>query len=83
VSLLLEEGADIHAKNQIGMTCLHLAAKSNCGSFPIAKLCVQHGAVVDATTKRGTTPLMMQVSFERCLEDPEQVSQMRVIELPL
>lgn len=53
--LLLQYGADVNAKNQRGMTALHVVADSD-----VAKVLLQHGADVNARDKNfGNTALHM------------------------
>jgi ankyrin repeat protein len=56
VGLLAESGADIHAKNNRGMTPLHRASLKGCREA--AQLLIERGAVVDEKDAReGITPL--------------------------
>lgn len=57
VEYLIRQGADIHARNEDGITPLHIAL------YPeIASLLVRHGADVNAAAEDGSTPLHTQVS---------------------
>ena len=55
VRQLLEEGADVGARNHKAQTALHCAAKA--GFVDIAALLLEHGADVDAQDRDGATPL--------------------------
>ena len=55
VALCAELGADVNAKNSMGLTALHGAA--NRGSDDIVKFLVEHGADLDAADNEGRTPL--------------------------
>ena len=55
VSLLLDNGADINAKNRDGQTALHVAAKY--GHDAIVSLLLDNGADIEAKNIDGSTPL--------------------------
>ncbi|XP_031280606.1 uncharacterized protein LOC116139073 isoform X1 [Pistacia vera] len=63
VKFLLEwkgdDKVDLEAKNMCGETPLHLAAKNGCNET--ARLLLAHGALVDAQTEYGVTPLKLSV----------------------
>ncbi|XP_044462082.1 ribulose bisphosphate carboxylase/oxygenase activase, chloroplastic-like isoform X2 [Mangifera indica] len=63
VKFLLEwkgdDKVDLEARNMYGETPLHVAAKNGCNEA--AKLLLSHGALVEAKTKYGVTPLMLSV----------------------
>ncbi|XP_044511192.1 ribulose bisphosphate carboxylase/oxygenase activase, chloroplastic-like [Mangifera indica] len=71
VKFLLEwkgdDKVDLEAKNMYGETPLHVAAKN--GSNEAAKLLLSHGALVEAKTKYGVTPLMLSVLHSIRAED--------------
>ena len=52
---LLEQGADVNAKNGLGWTPLHYAAEK--GYLEVVRLLVEKGANINARTKLGMTPL--------------------------
>src|SRR5262249_6149560 len=52
---LLKKGADVNAKNKLGVTPLHRAATN----YEKAKLLIDAGANVKVTTKSGRTPLTL------------------------
>mmetsp|Transcript_41872 Transcript_41872/g.100899 ORF Transcript_41872/g.100899 Transcript_41872/m.100899 type:complete len:251 (-) Transcript_41872:94-846(-) len=54
VKVLIEKGADVHAKNRIGGTSLHAACST--GQLELVKLLVEKGADVRATNIHGKTP---------------------------
>lgn len=53
---LIEDGADIEGKDELGMTCLVIACSK--GNLDIVKLLLEKGANVNAPAADGTTPLM-------------------------
>jgi ankyrin repeat protein len=53
---LIEDGADIEAKDDLGLTCLVIACSK--GNLEIVKLLLEKGAKVNAPAADGTTPLM-------------------------
>jgi uncharacterized protein len=53
---LIEDGADIEAKDEHGMTALIIACSK--GNLDIARLLIEKGAKVNSTGADGTTPLM-------------------------
>lgn len=54
---LLRLGADIHARNADGDTALHCAVRA--GSFELVKLCLSHGADVNALGRWDLSPLAL------------------------
>jgi len=60
VKKLLEEGADVNAKDFLGFTSLHLAASN--GHFNVVKLLIEKGADVNAKVRGGSTPLHLAAS---------------------
>ena len=52
IELLITNGMDVNAKNEVAETPLHLATTKE-----VAELLIANGADVNATTNRGTTPL--------------------------
>ncbi|XP_044469538.1 protein CfxQ homolog [Mangifera indica] len=71
VKFLLEwkgdDKLDLEVKNMYGETPLHVAAKNGCDEA--AKLLLAHGALVEAKTKYGVTPLMLSVCYATRAED--------------
>ncbi len=57
VADLINEGADIHAKDNKGFTSLHEAAKH--GHLDIVEKLIEKGADIHAKTNRGYTPLYL------------------------
>lgn len=51
----LDAGADVHAKNVLGVAALHWAAQK--GHLDVAQLLIERGADVHATSDAGSTPL--------------------------
>lgn len=58
----LEEGANVHARNDDGNTALMLAAFF--GHEDVVKLLLEHGAEVNARNPEGRTPLMFAATFD-------------------
>lgn len=56
VATLLENGADVNAKGDYGLTALHEAASHE--QVEIAHCLLKFGALIDATSEQGVTPLM-------------------------
>lgn len=52
IELLISKGADVNAKGQFDRVALHYANKKG-----MAKILLEHGAIVDAPTNFGETPL--------------------------
>jgi ankyrin repeat protein len=50
-------GADFHARNEDGMTSLHLAAEN--GKYSTVFLLIRMGADIHAKNKDGMTPLQL------------------------
>ncbi|KAJ0097518.1 hypothetical protein Patl1_27408 [Pistacia atlantica] len=71
VKFLLEwkgdEKVDLEAKNMYGETPLHVASKNGCNEA--ARLLLAHGALVEAKSKYGVTPLMLSVCQSSRAED--------------
>jgi ankyrin repeat protein len=62
VKLLLENGADVNAKNDLEATALILGA----GNAEKARMLVEKGADVNAHSKLGRTPLMIAAGCDGC-----------------
>jgi ankyrin repeat protein len=60
VTLLIENGANIHGKDNAGNTPLHMAAL---GQTEIVQLLLEHGADVNAINDAGETPLHKAVQY--------------------
>lgn len=58
VKLLIDRGAKINLKSNLGETAIHLSVKLY-PCFPLVKLLVEKGAAVNATDNAGSTPLMV------------------------
>ena len=63
VETLLQNGADVNAKNEDGETALHLAVIDN--QSKIVEILLRHGADVNATDKEGMTALDWSEVLER------------------
>ncbi|PHJ18862.1 rhoptry neck protein, partial [Cystoisospora suis] len=61
VKVLLENKADIHARDAAGLQVLHHAAAANAAK--VAKLLINHGAEVMSGDMRGNTPLHYAAAF--------------------
>ncbi len=72
VQALLDEGADVNARNEDGQTPLHIAAER--GEIAVLEALLDRGANIDATDMNGATPLLLATFNE---------SPMPVIELLL
>ena len=55
VEVLIQNGADINAKAQVGLTPLHYAAWSN--AYAVAEVLIQNGADINAKDNNGLIPL--------------------------
>lgn len=60
VTLLIENGANIHGKDSVGNTPLHMAAL---GQTKLVKLLLKQGADVNAVNAAGETPLHKAVQY--------------------
>ena len=69
--LLLRYGADIHARNYLGMTPLHSAA--NTGNTELVETLLRNGADAHARTHRGETP------YQYIAGGPERLNAVRAI----
>ena len=58
---LLAAGASVQARNDRGLTPLHIAAAG--GDVAVVEALLQHGAEVNATSNIGTTPLYNATQF--------------------
>jgi ankyrin repeat protein len=66
---LIQNGADVHAANDLGMPPLHIAQQA-----AMVEILVRHGAKLDARSKQGWTPLHVQA------QEGEDTGSMEVIE---
>lgn len=70
VSLLIRNGADVHARACEGETALHLAASN--GHHDAIRILLSHGAEVDSTDENECTPLM----FATIQNHPHSVNEL-------
>jgi ankyrin repeat protein len=72
IQLLLENGADINARDRDGKTVLHHAIEDRyqrCNTIPVIEYLLQSGADINAQDEKGFTPLMVALdSFFVCKE---------------
>ena len=61
MSLLVDAGADVNARNDVGSTALIWSATD----LARVKLLIEHGANVNAATDRGRTPLLVAAMADR------------------
>lgn len=61
VRMLLDEGANVHAKDEAGRTPLHCASTQKCGTSKIALMLLDHGADPNDQAFNKMTPLHMAV----------------------
>lgn len=66
--LLTLRGTDVNARSKYMTTALHGAVEA--GDVGVAKLLIEHGADVEATTYVGYTPLMYSIQFGAYLDLP-------------
>lgn len=62
VKILLENGADVNAKDYVGTTPLHNAATFNDQNLEIVKILLEYGAELDVIDQYGSTPLFRAAS---------------------
>jgi ankyrin repeat protein len=55
IKMLMAEGVDVNAANDLGQTAMHFAAQK--GSEKVIEFLAESGAKIDAKDKRGKTPL--------------------------
>jgi ankyrin repeat protein len=55
IQVLMAQGVDVNAANDLGQTALHFAAQK--GSEKVIEFLAENGAQIDAKDKRGKTPL--------------------------
>lgn len=63
IQVLIQYGADIHARAPHGITAIHAAAKA--GLVSVLKVLLNHGADLNAKTDDGKTPLSLAISAGR------------------
>ena len=65
VQILLEHNADIHIRNDSGMTPLHEAAsgRPDRDQVDIMQVLLHHGAIIDAEDNEGMTPFQVALKF--------------------
>lgn len=65
--LLIEKGADVKARDELGFTPLH-----NSGSPEMTKLLLENGAEINARNKSGETPLFYAEQSSKAFPSPER-----------
>jgi ankyrin repeat protein/beta-lactamase regulating signal transducer with metallopeptidase domain len=61
VKVLIEQGADVMARNEKGATPLHRAARR--GHRDVVKFLLEHGADINAQDNKGKTPLYLSATW--------------------
>jgi ankyrin repeat protein len=69
VKLCLEHGAEVNAKNSLGLTAMHGAA--NRGWESVIQLLADHGAQIDPKDNEGRTPMVFAQGIFLAIRPPE------------
>lgn len=76
VKVLIEEGANVDARNKYGQTALHMAA--DYGQIELAELLVKNGANVNVRDRDGVTPLYYTMKLREPTDEHRDVAKLLI-----